>query len=351
MIPARKNLLTVLVFVGIFLFPPTALAATDGSTSDISSAVWGYSNRTLSDFGNFISDIWGYSTARIELGAITTKIEKLQELVTAAGSVGTLFGFVGGTQTLAVGGITLTTVAGFVFLAGYGKASRPSAKGKTEQPARPKPTIRLAFPIILVFVSLSSAAASALITGKILSFTTQPASQSVLGTAAEEKPNLVLEEKQPGDDQLAVGGVDIVRVVVPPGSRVNLRSQPDLSASVLTKIEDTREVVRLSESGDWTKVTLEDLKLEGWISTEFIEEGKPDNESVLGSETLRSVLILDTPTGWVRVRETPSGTETGRAYPGDRFTYLGEVKGWVQVELQDGSKGWIFEKYAEVERR
>ncbi|MBI4033093.1 MAG: SH3 domain-containing protein [Candidatus Blackburnbacteria bacterium] len=273
MIPVHKKLLVVLVFVvfvGLF-FPRPALAAGDASISEISSALSGYSTRTLSDFGNLTTDVWSYLTRALTLGAVNTKIERLQELV---------------------------------------------------------------------------AATSAL--------------QSVLGVETEEKPNLALEEKQPvdtqpEDTQLATGGVDIVRIAVPVGSRVNLRSQPDTAASVLAKIKDTREGARIDESQSWTQVVLEDLDLEGWISTEFIEEGKPteegkpDNLNVLGSEVGRFVRILDTPTGWVRVRETPWGTEIGRVYPGDKLTYLDEVEGWVQVGLQDGSKGWIFKKYTIVE--
>lgn len=356
MIPAQEKLLVSL---------------RDFLASDISSAVWGYSTRTLLDFGNLVSDIWGYSTAGIELGAVKTKLGEFQELVTAVGSVGLLFGLSGRTQMLAVGGILIALVVGFIAFAFYMLALKPSWRGKTKKEkkqreggdsgifafvARLKPIIRipspprfafprLAFPVVLVLAGFLSATASGLITATALSLKTQLTSQFVLGDTTE----VVAVEAEPGGDQLAVGGIDIVRVVVPPESRVNLRSQPDLNASVLAKIEDIREVVRLDESGDWTKVTLEDLKLEGWISTEFIEEGKPNDGSVLGSEVSRSVRILDTPTGWVRVRETPWGTETGRVYPGNRLKFLTEVEGWVQVELPDANRGWVYKEYAQVE--
>ena len=38
------------------------------STNDISSAVWGYSGRTLTGFNNLVSDIWGYATRKLTSG-------------------------------------------------------------------------------------------------------------------------------------------------------------------------------------------------------------------------------------------------------------------------------------------
>lgn len=58
-----------------------------------------------------------------------------------------------------------------------------------------------------------------------------------------------------------------------------------------------------------------------------------------------SVLILDTPTGFLRVRESINGAEIGRVTPGEVYTLLDEQSGWVQIQLKDGSKGWISDQY------
>jgi len=44
------------------------------STSDISTAVWGYSGRTLTGFNSLISDIWNYSTRKLTSGENITNI-------------------------------------------------------------------------------------------------------------------------------------------------------------------------------------------------------------------------------------------------------------------------------------
>ncbi len=52
-------------------------AVTSGSsltTSDISSAVWGYSGRTLTGFNNVVADVWSYATRNLTSGANITNI-------------------------------------------------------------------------------------------------------------------------------------------------------------------------------------------------------------------------------------------------------------------------------------
>jgi hypothetical protein len=63
--------------------------------------------------------IRSYREAQLELTAADKGLADLKTLVTSAGSAGTLFGFVGGVQALAVWGLVVILVAGFVFLAIY----------------------------------------------------------------------------------------------------------------------------------------------------------------------------------------------------------------------------------------
>lgn len=60
------------------------------------------------------------------------------------------------------------------------------------------------------------------------------------------------------------------------------------------------------------------------------------------------VEILDTPTGWLRVRGEPSTTasETGKVNPKEKYPLLEEKSGWYKIKI-DGSEGWISGRYAE----
>lgn len=63
----------------------------------------------------------------------------------------------------------------------------------------------------------------------------------------------------------------------------------------------------------------------------------------------KAVLILDTPTGFLRVRSTVGGGEIGRVNPGETYPYIDEQDGWLQIKLNDGQLGWVSDQYAKIQ--
>ena len=61
-----------------------------------------------------------------------------------------------------------------------------------------------------------------------------------------------------------------------------------------------------------------------------------------------TVQILDTPTGWLRVRDEPTlaGSESARVNPGQVFEYLDEQDGWYKIKVDSKTDGWISSEYA-----
>lgn len=61
------------------------------------------------------------------------------------------------------------------------------------------------------------------------------------------------------------------------------------------------------------------------------------------------VIILSTPTGFLRVREKPTvaSAEITRVSPSDSFELLSEESGWFQIRLIDGRAGWVSAQYAQ----
>ncbi len=66
------------------------------------------------------------------------------------------------------------------------------------------------------------------------------------------------------------------------------------------------------------------------------------------------VEILDTPTGWLRVRSEPnssSGKELTKVNPKETYKFLESTdSGWYKIKLDDGQEGWISGKYAKLFR-
>ena len=85
------------------------------------------------------------------------------------------------------------------------------------------------------------------------------------------------------------------------------------------------------------------------------DESKPNTSSVFptgakteGVKTPR-VKIKDTPTGFLRVRISPStnATETAQVKPGETYTFLEEKEGWFKISYESGKEGWVSSRYAE----
>jgi hypothetical protein len=88
--------------------------------------------------------IRAYRLGQIEMNAARDQLESLKTLVSSAGSVGTLFGFVGGVQTIAVWGLVIILVAGFVFLGLYIKLMAGAKQAVKEKIIKKKPTAKKA---------------------------------------------------------------------------------------------------------------------------------------------------------------------------------------------------------------
>lgn len=67
------------------------------------------------------------------------------------------------------------------------------------------------------------------------------------------------------------------------------------------------------------------------------------------SKATVSITILETPTGFLRVRSTPSlgGAEIGQVKPGEKYQLLNEQTGWYQIKLTTGQTGWVSSQYAQ----
>lgn len=60
------------------------------------------------------------------------------------------------------------------------------------------------------------------------------------------------------------------------------------------------------------------------------------------------VLILNTPTGFLRVRGDSSvgSLEIAKVLPGETYELISEKEGWFEIKLTDEKKGWISSSYA-----
>lgn len=77
----------------------------------------------------------------------------------------------------------------------------------------------------------------------------------------------------------------------------------------------------------------------------------PIPSTVPEEDSAETVTILDTPTGFLRVRASASiaSAEVARIEPGEKYSLVSEQSGWFEIDLKDGSAGWISSQYASRE--
>lgn len=302
-------------------------------------------------------EIRAYREAAIEKEKVTEEMAELQALVTQSGNTGTLLGFVGGAQTLAVWGLIIIMSAGFVFLALYMKLIAQPKKKKNAKPSEkvdqkidinPKVSkgtigglIKIAFGMFAVAII------SALVTG--LYFKQTQTASNVQEVKVEEAINdsdkdVLGDEDEKESD--ASGGQDIVKVSAGKGFEVKVYSAPDEESEEISTFTADSEVIRVDTDGDWTRVAFNEgtIVLEGWVRSSGLITKDTDNTD----KSEGSVIILDTTTGWLKVRTTPGGAEIARVDSGETFKLVGISDAWYQIMLSDGTKGWVSKEYSEI---
>jgi len=240
--------------------------------------------------------IRAYREAQIEMNAVKTKIDKLQELVTQAGSNNNLLGFVGGSQTMAVWGLIIILLAGFVFLTIYMRivvnhnhnhnnnaleVTKEKKEGEEKKSSKSQPQGKLkSFSVIktaLVFLGFGvlSAAISGFIVWKL-----------TLASVTKERPLLAqqtsavkgLSTEEPAKEEKKVEEApkeELIKIEVPDGGVVNIRKEPKLSAQILMQLKSSQEAQKLEVLDKWVKVSFpakEDVQapLVGWVSAAFV---------------------------------------------------------------------------------
>ena len=122
-------------------------------------------------------------------------------------------------------------------------------------------------------------------------------------------------------------------------SRLNVRSNPSSSGSIIGKLKQGAIVTITGESGNWYKI--ESGSVKGYASKDYIIIGGSSSQERIGIVTGASSL---------RVRSGP-GTSYSRitsVSEGSKLTILDETGGWYKVRLSSGTIGYCSAEYITI---
>lgn len=140
----------------------------------------------------------------------------------------------------------------------------------------------------------------------------------------------------------------------PDKAAVSLDSNPSgISPVLLKNVTESDHNLHLAKEGYREKIlrikTVAGYKL---ISLVFLginpEIVSASPASDLKPPAIQKIVILDTPVGFLRVREDASlgSSQIGQVRPKDTFDLLDEKDGWFKIKFSDEKVGWVSSDYA-----
>lgn len=231
-----------------------------------------------------------YREAQLELSKVGVNMDRLQDLVAQSSGTGSIFGFVGGVQTIAVWGLIIVVVAGFVFLTIYFKKiglTPPPKDTQTEAPTLPsisletKPHPAWQTPALISLVVVITASVTVALT-RLARPTQEPVINQISSSPLPTSTPTPIPSPSP---TATPGSIDVTSeksilgeqlethtLTVPADSSVNIRALPNPSADIVMAIKTSLDVYVFKTQGDWTQIgfTSNDQAKGYWVHSQFL---------------------------------------------------------------------------------
>jgi hypothetical protein len=151
--------------------------------------------------------------------------------------------------------------------------------------------------------------------------------------------------------------IEILIISLPDKANVFLDNNPvGITPLLLKQVSESDHDLRLTLDGYKDKAikikTALGFKLNALVffgvNTDLSEAQTASSEATLIATASANISILNTPTGFLRVRESNSVTsaEIAQVKPGESYILLDEEGNWFKIKLEDGKMGWVSSSYA-----
>ncbi|MCH7321705.1 SH3 domain-containing protein [Solibacillus sp. MA9] len=147
------------------------------------------------------------------------------------------------------------------------------------------------------------------------------------------------------------------KTVVARVNTLNLRAEPSLSAAVLAKISSGTESTFLQQKGDWIQVQFDGMT--GWVFGDYVTikeatvlqdpstDANDDSEvkNIQSSENDPNTFTINVSAVNIRKKPDLTAKKLKLATKNEQFTVVSRDHNWVQIEYEEGKKGWIYSFY------
>lgn len=128
-------------------------------------------------------------------------------------------------------------------------------------------------------------------------------------------------------------------------NKLNIRTEPSLSSAVIGQLQEGEQFTSYKSEGEWIEISYNDRK--GWVHSDYVtfveqsDSQENQEQAVFSNEYFTvSVDILN-----VRSKADLSSDKIGQVARNQQFKVLSKVHNWVQIELENGEKGWLYTFY------
>ncbi|MED4321630.1 SH3 domain-containing protein, partial [Weizmannia sp. CD-2023] len=120
--------------------------------------------------------------------------------------------------------------------------------------------------------------------------------------------------------------------------RLRIRKAPDQSAAIVGTLEKNAVVTVTRAEGGW--VYIESGNVSGWADSQYVQTEKNKNAGKMAENNVSAAIVAATSLNIRRSPSLQSGTVATVTY-GTRLEITGTDHGWYEVELEDGTQGWV----------
>ncbi len=135
-------------------------------------------------------------------------------------------------------------------------------------------------------------------------------------------------------------------------SKLNVRSGPASTYSIILALWQGNKVNIIGKSGDWYQIKLSDGK-SGWVSSAYLKVDITQQSTMHLNDITSMNTIGTVMASKLNVRLGPASTYSIilALWQGNKINVIGKFDDWYQIKLPDGKIGWVSSAYLQLDIR